>query len=74
MTVISIDFGHACVFHARLRAGVWGVTKNDAPYREYLSRAAAVAGACAAARDVEAVGGSARVLYGAHDELIGHQE
>ena len=45
-----------------LRSGVWSVTRDHAFYGDFLSRAEALGQACAAARAVEALGGTARVL------------
>lgn len=73
MNPIAADRTVECVIHARLRSGVWSVTKNDRFYGDYLSKADAVSAACAAARAVEALGGTARVLAGADGVVVAHQ-
>jgi hypothetical protein len=59
-------------FRVRLGSAVWSVTKNDVFYGDYLTRAQAVAGACAAACVVDALGGLARVLAEPGSKLIAH--
>jgi hypothetical protein len=54
--------GRTATFRLSERAGVWQVTREHAFWGDYLSRRAAEAGACQAARSFEAAGGSARVL------------
>jgi hypothetical protein len=63
-----------CTFRAAVRLGVWSVTKNDAFYGEYLSRAEALRGACSAARTAEALGARVRVLAPPRDTVIPHSK
>jgi len=63
---------NTCVFRARATAEVWSVTRDGLFYGDYLSRAEALGGACAAARDVEALGGAAEVRAGPDDTLVPH--
>lgn len=72
MKVIGYEAARSCTFRTQLRSGVWSVTKDDAFYGDYLSRREAVKGACAGARAVEALGGSAKVLDAATDTVIPH--
>ena len=65
--------GHHCTFRTEQRGGVWAVTNNDVFYGDYLSRARAIEGACAGARDIEAFGGSAEVIAVPGDVVIRHQ-
>lgn len=74
MNPAAADPARDCTFRARLRSGVWSVTKNEHFYGDYLSRAEAVRGACFAARAVEALGGSARVLLGPDGSLVPHHD
>ena len=73
MTLLSFDRPGDYTFRAAQRSGVWGVTKNNAFYGDYLSRAEALRGACAGARTAEALGGSARVIAEPGETLIPHQ-
>ena len=62
-----------CTFRAVLRSGVWSVTRDDIFYGDYLARAEALRAACSAARAVEARGGTARVIDGRGEIIVGHQ-
>jgi hypothetical protein len=72
--LLGRDPAGASVFRAEGSAGVWSVTRDDVFYGDYLSRAEAVSGACAAARDVEALGGTAEVRTGPEGKLVRHQQ
>jgi hypothetical protein len=60
-------------FRTGARNGVWFVTKDHVLYGDYLSRDQALRSACFAAQDVEAAGGSARVLAVPNDTVIEHR-
>ena len=72
MSPLAADRPRDCTFRAALRSGVWSVTKDGAFYGDYLSRAEALRGACAGARAIEALGGTARVLAAPGDTLVPH--
>ena len=72
MKLLGRDPAGACVFRAEGISGVWSVTRDHVFYGDYLSRAEAVSGACAAARDVEALGGTAEVRAGPDGKLVRH--
>jgi hypothetical protein len=64
--------GRTATFRLSQRVGVWQVTRDHSFWGDYLSRKAAQAGACAAARSFEALGGSARVLLLPGETQIPH--
>ena len=64
--------GRTCTFRAASRGGVWQVTRDFVFYGDYLSREAAVQGACEAARSFDAAGGSARVLAPPREQVVSH--
>lgn len=64
--------GRTATFRLAQRIGVWQVTRDHSFWGDYLSRRAAQAGACEAARSFEAGGGSARVLLLPGETLIPH--
>jgi hypothetical protein len=60
------------IFRVRLCSTVWTVTCNDAFYGDYLTRAEALAGACAAACAVDGLGGAARVIVEPGGKVIAY--
>ncbi|WP_374469017.1 hypothetical protein [Phenylobacterium sp.] len=72
-TLLLRDQHRTCVFRVRSRGGVWEVTRDHVFHGDYLTRGAALASACSAARSFEAAGGTPRVLLTPQDRLIDHQ-
>jgi len=72
MNLIGPVTGRRSTFRVLLRSAVWSVTKDDVFYGDYLTRAEAVEGACAAACAVDAQGGTATVVAEPGGKLIPH--
>ena len=74
MTLIGRTPIAPVTFRAFARQGAWCVTREGAFYGDFLTRAEALRCACFGARAVEARGGAARVLTGAGDAVVPHQD
>jgi hypothetical protein len=72
LNVLGYSAPAECTFRVRLCSTVWTVTRNDAFYGDYLTRAEALEGARAAARAVEGLGGAARVIAEPGGKLVAH--